>query len=290
MMKRTPPNSNTASPYSSDSNMKAPSEAKKQSALRLNKRKRSDDREELLLEMNKMFSKFEEKQNTQIMTLTSVVQEVKGQNDEIKKSIQFLTEKYDEVLLTTKKIQENCNNNKERIRLLENKIEILERNLNAASVEFRNIPKLPNESKENLCNTVEKLGSVVMLPIEKGSIKNIFRLKPSITGSGAGSIIAEFNSADTKEALIKATKLYRKSNQLTTSDLQLSGPRAVIYTSELLTSNAKRLFFKARQLAKEHNFKFCWTAYGKVYLRKADGHQRHLVSSDEDLAKLFTET
>ncbi|KAL4710608.1 hypothetical protein ACJJTC_003244 [Scirpophaga incertulas] len=41
-----------------------------------------------------------------------------------------------------------------------------------------------------------------------------------------------------------------------------------IFVSEHLTGKAARLYFLARDLAKNKLYKFCWTSLGRVYVRK----------------------
>ncbi|KAJ2937323.1 hypothetical protein O0L34_g19493 [Tuta absoluta] len=43
-----------------------------------------------------------------------------------------------------------------------------------------------------------------------------------------------------------------------------------IFVAEHLTPRASRLFFLARDLAKSKTYKFCWSAYGKIYVRKSE--------------------
>lgn len=44
-----------------------------------------------------------------------------------------------------------------------------------------------------------------------------------------------------------------------------------IYISEQLTPKAARLFFLGRELIKQKLYKYCWTSYGNIYLRRDDG-------------------
>ena len=47
-----------------------------------------------------------------------------------------------------------------------------------------------------------------------------------------------------------------------------------------LTTIASRLYFLARDLRKSKTYKYCWTAYGKVYVRKEDTSPIILIKNE----------
>ncbi|CAG5031000.1 unnamed protein product [Parnassius apollo] len=95
------------------------------------------------------------------------MKEIMEQNIDIQKSIEFLAQKYDEL---TQKVGSLENENKhqlEYINSLESKIDILERNSKATTVEIRNIPLNQKETKDDLLKIVQEAGNLINLPIEK---------------------------------------------------------------------------------------------------------------------------
>lgn len=60
-----------------------------------------------------------------------------------------------------------------------------------------------------------------------------------------------------------------------------------VFISEHLTAKGSRLHFLARELTKSKKYKFCWTAYGKVFLRKEENSAIITVRSEAQVQKLI---
>lgn len=60
-----------------------------------------------------------------------------------------------------------------------------------------------------------------------------------------------------------------------------------IFVSEQLTAKGARLHFLGRDLVKAGKFKFCWTAYGRVYLRKSENSPIITIKSEAQVQQLF---
>lgn len=74
--------------------------------------------------------------------------------------------------------------------------------------------------------------------------------------------------------------------KLNTSHLKLEGASKPIFIAETLTTKGNRLFFLARDFAKANKYIYCWTSYGKVYLRKIEGSPLIRINEDADLIEL----
>lgn len=62
-----------------------------------------------------------------------------------------------------------------------------------------------------------------------------------------------------------------KSNKLSAKHLGIKEDGdSPIYVSEQLTPKAARLHYLARDLTRSQDYKYCWTSFGKVYVRKDD--------------------
>jgi hypothetical protein len=59
-----------------------------------------------------------------------------------------------------------------------------------------------------------------------------------------------------------------------------------IYINESLTPTNRKLHAEVRKFKQENNYKYVWVKGGNIYLRKADGNQRHHIRSIKDLAGL----
>ncbi|KAG7307299.1 hypothetical protein JYU34_007464 [Plutella xylostella] len=102
-------------------------------------------------------------------------------------------------------------------------------------------------------------------------------------------IIVETTSTILKADFLKASKSFniKHQNKLSTKHLGLrTSEDTPIYVSEQLTAKASRLHFLARDLVKSKKFKYCWTAYGKVYLRKDDTSPVIVVKTEGQVHQL----
>ncbi|KAJ8720571.1 hypothetical protein PYW08_006036 [Mythimna loreyi] len=174
---------------------------------------------------------------------------------------------------------EECKNNQKIIKTLELKVDYLERNLKAATIEIKNIPTSNPENKTTLTGIVQKLGSIINQPVPASDIKNIFRLRGK--KETVGTVVVEFSTTSLKEQFIQSTKNYNKQhtgNRLNTSHLQATGPRKPIFVSEALTAVTKRLHYLTREFIKNSEYEQCWTANGKVYMSPENNKIRKFIN------------
>lgn len=251
------------------------------------KRKRENELSTFMDEVRHMFSKFASEQKARLDSLESSLTEIKTQNDAITLSMSTLSTKYDELQTELESFRQERKEHISYIELLENKLDNLERQSCVTKLEIRNIPKSQNESKEELCNVVKKIANTLNLQLQTVDIKDIYRpfAKPDVIKP----IVVEFTSVLTKENLLKKHKkltLQEKKEKLNTAMLGLESQQKPIYISECLTPKGRRLFFLARDFANSHEYTYCWTSYGKIYLRKKEGMPHIRIEEEADLAKL----
>lgn len=60
-----------------------------------------------------------------------------------------------------------------------------------------------------------------------------------------------------------------------------------VYISEQLTAKGARLHFLARDLAKSNKYKYCWTAYGKIFVRKDENSAVIQITYEAQVQHLF---
>lgn len=309
MLKRTPPDSPCQHASGSNYASRSDIQTADNSNITQRKRKQEDENkcsiENIMIEMKSMFNSLvnqQTEQNKKIDSLQTALDEIwsqntiiKSQNSEIRtqnsdlqKSIEFLSHKYDDAVKKIENLQAECKGSKEVIKVLENRLDYLERQARVASLELKNIPLSTPENKATLIGIVEKIGHIVNNPVTGNEVKEIFRIKTKNTDS-PGSVIVDFVSSSIKERFFKSIKTYNKENKhnrLNTSLLQNSGPKTSIYVSEALTAKSKRLHYLAREFIKNSDFEHCWTSNGKIYVRKREGLPSRLISSEEDLVNL----
>ncbi|CAK1595165.1 unnamed protein product [Parnassius mnemosyne] len=280
MIRRSPPNAPASPCYTSEPNLTSCSNNENLNITQRKRKRESDElgrMEKMMIEMKTMFEEFvsnQTQQNNKMDTLQTALEdirtqnakisilnsEIRAQNEEIQKTVSFLSEKYDEAVLEINNLKAECNKNQQIIKTLENKVDILEKNLRASSLEIKNIPLQCPETRETLISTVQKLGSIINHSVLETDIRNIFRLKSKTESN--------------------------KENRLNTTHLHEKGPKHFLYVSEFLTAMTKRLYYLAREFIKTSEYEQCWTANGKVYIRKKEGMPSRLIKSEDDLVQL----
>ena len=199
--------------------------------------------------------------------------------DKIEQSLSFLSDKYHDLLLKVLAM-EDFNNElakenkflKESLLSSTNNIELMKQDLNNLEqysrrecLEIRGIPVLPGEKTNEI---VRKVGEVIGVPIESSDISTSHRLPANRNNSRntEPAIIAKFIRRDIRDQLYKARKNLR---QITTRDIGiLRTAERKIYIAESLTQANKKLFNKCLEFKKQQHYKFIWTVYGKIFLRK----------------------
>lgn len=247
------------------------------------KRKHDHDLANFMKEIRDLLEESKAQSEIKFTSLQKSMTEIISQNTELKKSIEFINKKYDDIKIRLDNTERDRKVDRTYINLLEDKVENLERILCLSKIEFRNVPSREGESKEDLRNIVSDTAKVLDINLERHEVKDIFRVSKK---GGGSSIIADFVSVSTKENMLQKVRSYNRKNtqaRLSTAHINIPGDKKPIYLSERLTTKSQRLFFLARKFASENNFKFCWTSLGKVFLRQMEGSQHILIKSEDDL-------
>lgn len=201
--------------------------------------------------------------------------------------MEFLTDRFEEIVLKVETLEKTVNEKQAQIDYLEDKMEDLQRNARSSSLEIRNVPNSPNETKEVLSNYIIEMSTKVGVTVATNEIKDVFRIPGKADTNKP--IIAEFTTTLQKNNIIKAVKSFNivnKSSKLNAFHLGLRTHSSPVFVVEHLTSKANRLHYLARELLRVGQFKYCWTSNGKVFLRKVDGSPIILVKSEDQLAAL----
>ncbi|CAG9785985.1 unnamed protein product [Diatraea saccharalis] len=253
------------------------------------KRKRTNTSDSQLMnfmtEMKGLFSEFKAQQDDKLDKICSVIEEIKTQNSEIRSSMEFLSNKYDSMLDQLNTLRQETANNKVYIESLENKIEKYERSSRSTCVEIRNIPVIKSETKPTLLKTLTEIGNIINVSIQPLEVKDVFRINNK--NHETKTIIVEFTNVFTRDRILNGYKNFNKSNgRLNTEHLKFSGTTKPIFISENLTAKMKRLFYLTRVFASSNEYKYCWTANGKIVIREKEGSTLHWIKDESDLQKL----
>lgn len=252
-----------------------------------NKRKHNDDLSTVKEEFAELFSKWSADQNTKFSVLLTSMNVLKEQNVDILKSIEFMSHKYDEAIKKLEVLEADRNTDRQHINFLENKIEAMERSLNKSTIELRNVPKNPTETKKDLTSIVQNLGEALNIPIQHSDLRDVFRINTKSQQNKP--IIAELSNTMLRDNILKSIKSYNNQNRdskFNTSNLKIDGPVKPVYVAEKLTYQAKKIYAVAREFAKSQNIAFCWISHGIVYLRKLEGSPAVRINCESDLYKV----
>lgn len=253
------------------------------------KRKRGDEhiREEMLEMFSTLKKEQDEKFNTLMQKVESGIKKHTEQNTSILTSIDFLAQKYDEMTTKLNKLVQKSSQDEKYIQLLEARLESMERRLQSSCLEVRNIPKKNGETKTDLLNIVTKIGEALNVPIQPSEVRDVYRINTK--NENNKPIVAQLCTVPLRDNIIKSVKDYNKkytTTKFNTSNLKIEGPSKPIFISEGLTTQAKKLFFHAREFAKENNYKYCWTTRGVIYLRRVDGGPLLRLNKESDMEQL----
>ncbi|KAJ2943178.1 hypothetical protein O0L34_g18890 [Tuta absoluta] len=240
---------------------------------------RDDDLSSFMEEMRNSMFNSNLLQEKKFNTMQTSLKAISDQNEAIQTSITFISTQYDELIKNINTHEAERQVQIQKIATLENKVDSLERQLRATSIEVRNIPFKPTERKSDPTLLVKKIGSELKVHLEETTIKDVFRT--TTKNPTNKPIIVEFISTFTKDKVLSSMKQFKQDNKkLMTNTLGVEGPPVPVYISENLTTKNKRLFALARELAKQHDYKYCWSSHGSVYIRKADGDKVTRINSD----------
>lgn len=254
-----------------------------------------DDLTAFKMEMKELFQSFSDIQNKRLDSLEKLISDVKKStssisktNLEIEQSVNFVSDQIKTVEEKITKLEEERKSISCQLFSMEEKCEEIERNCTKTCIEIRNVPKPKFESKENLFQSAAKLCNLIDVPLQNGDIRDVYRI-PNKNDKAIGTLIIESSNTLTKKRIIVATKDYNKKNrstQLSSMDIGIEGPAFPIFVSEHLTPKGRRLHFLARDFAKSESYAYCWTANGRVYLRKSEGAPHILLKNESQLNDL----
>lgn len=249
---------------------------------RKTKRKQVNENGELsifMAEVRQMFKDFKGHLEQKVEKMCSAVEDMRT-------TVDFLAEKYEMLRTQYDSLEMEQKGHVKYIGELEHKLEYIENNTRSTCLEIRNIPLLPTESKSSLLDTVVQLGNIINAPLQAQQVKDIFRIKTKDPINRP--IIIDFTSVLQKEkTLFMYRKFNKQSSKLTTEHIKINGPAKPIYIAENLSTKKKRLFYLAREYAKENEFKFCWVKNGQIFLRKTENGTLIKITNEADFDNII---
>lgn len=256
-------------------------------------KRRQDDLEynrqfaDLKEEVKKLMALFSTTQGEELLT---TLKEIKKSNYNIEASLAFLTAQNEEYKRQIEQLENQVRDDKCYITILETKIEDIQMSSRKANFEIKNVPKKKTETKDDLIDMVLCLSQSIDCNIIKSDIRDIYRVRGKKSDQSNTPIIVETSSTLLKTTVLKMGKAFniKHKAKLCAKHLGLKTQEDTpVFLSEHLTVKGSRLYFLARDLAKSKAYKFCWTAYGKVYVRKNENSPIISIKSEEQVHQLL---
>lgn len=241
-----------------------------------NKRRREaemEDFSDFKQEMRNMISELFSMQEKELKNISSTQREIQLTNQNIEKSVAFLSAQNEELKKKMVLLEEQNKEDKRQIAFLEDKVEELQKEKRKTNFIIKNVPKRKNEVKEDLIEMVTCLSKSIGCSMDNTDINDIYRVNGKNKEAQTTQLVVETSSTLLKVDLLKMCKVFNTKNKSKLCAKHLgfrTNEETPIFVMEHLTAKASRLHFLARDIAKSKNYKYCWTSYGRVYLRKDD--------------------
>jgi Baculovirus FP protein/PHD-finger len=241
---------------------------------------------------NSQFKKLE----IMIASLTTSIGKIKLSTDEIpgiQQALNHQSDQYDEILKNqetqakdikelTKKVEslkEEKLQQQKIISDLQNKICELEQNQLNKNIEITNVKKINNE---NVKDTVEKIAKALNLSDTVPEIEHVYRANTNRTDRDPKLVIC-FRSGAARNAWLERK---RECKNLTSDSVfQDANKTTKIYVNEHMSPYYKKLFYQAKEKAREQNWKFVWIKNGKIFARSNETMSIIRINNEGDLAR-----
>lgn len=208
---------------------------------------------------------------------------------EILASQQFISSKYDELLKRNQELETMCSKLKtENVEMktemneLKQNTRKIENTLNRGKIEIHGIPY---EHDEDIKNIIIKIGKNFEVPIKKEDIAEAYRMRKAKHSNEAqknSPLVVTFVRREDKQKFL----CMRKNRSLFSDEINIKGVRSQIFINEYLSKTTKNLFWKAKKVKLEQQYKFLWINNGNILLRKTENSKVIQVSSEEDIENL----
>lgn len=172
-----------------------------------------------------------------------------------------------------------------QLETLTSKFDDLDQASRSCNVEIQNIPE---KKGENLVQLSLAIGKLLCVDLKDCDIRSVHRIAPGLATDRPKNIIMQLTTRRQRDELIAAARARRS---LTTEQLfgvsGIPGVSSRFFIAEHLTLKNKILFSKARQIAKEKNYKFVWVKNSCIFVRKSEESKVIQLRSKNDLEKLI---
>lgn len=228
-------------------------------------------------------------QKREFAEISENLKDIRQTNSNIDSSISLLTTQNEEFRKKIEFLEQQSKKDREYISILEDKIEDLQKQTRKSSIELKNVPIKQKEGREDLIQMATSLATTIKLDMSVRDIKDIYRIKGKNSAMKNTPVIVELTSNIMKTDLLKKAKKFNRENKAKIQAKHLgfkTNEETPIFISEQLTARGSRLYFLARDLTKTKKYKYCWTSFGKVYIRKDDSSKIIQILNEAQIHQL----
>lgn len=244
-------------------------------------------------EMKELFNTFMDTQKRELKEITANLKEIQKTNNNIETSIAQLNNRQEEFQKKIESLELLEKKDREYIAILEDRVEELQRGTRKTCIELKNVPRKPQETRNDLTKMVLCLARNIDLDLGTKDIKDVHRIQGKKAGINNTPVIVELGSSILKSDMLQKVKTYNIKNKTKLQAKHLgftSNEETPVFVSEQLTAKGARLFFLARDLAKSKQYKYCWTAHGRVFVKKDDNSRSILIASEAQVHHLLQQS
>eukprot|EP00057_Strongylocentrotus_purpuratus_P002374 XP_003724399.1 PREDICTED: uncharacterized protein LOC100893464 [Strongylocentrotus purpuratus] len=221
--------------------------------------------------------------------LEAAIQEVREGQTDIVRSLSFLDEKFEELKVTTRRLEKDNEELKAKNKSLDNQVSDLHHKVHDLDQYHRRInlelAGIPESREESPLVLALKVAQCVAPSLKESDIDIAHRLGAPRAGADRRprSIIVRFNSRRARNAVYDGRK---KLKNVTTRDIGVHGSANKFYVNENLTSVTRELLGIVNVERKKAGFKFVWTVNGKIFVRKDEKEPAIIIHTKDDIKKL----
>lgn len=208
---------------------------------------------------------------------------------EIRSSLQYMSDKYDEVLKDIEQCKKNDVEQRKEINKLRTENAFLNRSVEKANIQLNRLDQyhrrenieihgLEMKNNENIPNIIGNLANCLNIPYSTDMVIAAHRLKNNKKSQRPPAIIIRFANRNISEMWIK-----KKKTGVMSRNIIENGSSSVIYVNENLTPMNKELFWNARVKAKKLKFKYVWVKNGVVFMKRDDASTTIKIEKFDDL-------
>ena len=214
--------------------------------------------------------------------------------EELKRTVQFLSAKYDQLLPQVKQTNEklhqhtlSINATKEELGKVKkcaadamSQIEELTQYVRRDCLEILGIEPTAAYMCEDI---VTSIGKAISVPMAKEEISTAHRV-PSYKADAPPKIIVKFTRRDMRNRFYGYRRKLANKKVKDLPDLNLTSTE-MVYISESLTPYKKRLFGEVNKQKKKLKWKYIWTQNGRIFIKANENAATHSFDTMEDLSK-----